>query len=90
MTSMIWPLPVLTHSAQSTYKPEPYSPSELATRSNLRTEGISELTDIINISSARLFSLTLLNTYLIETLHTRKAAVYPTVNPAVRRPLDKG
>jgi hypothetical protein len=46
---------MLTHLAQSIYEPE------LVTRSNLRVKGISELTDIITVSSARLFLLTLLN-----------------------------
>jgi len=82
MTSAQWSTPVLTHSAQSTYEPEPCI--------NLRVEGISELTNIIAVSPARLFLLTLLTKCLTETLHTRKAAVYPMADPAVPRPLDQG
>jgi hypothetical protein len=47
-----WSVPVLKHTAQSTYKPE-LSPSELAAWSDLRVEGISELSVMIVVSSAK-------------------------------------
>jgi len=53
---------MLRHTAQSTYEPEPWTCSELAAGSNLRVEGILELSGMITVSSARLALLALLNT----------------------------